>query len=245
MHEFFHRFLKTSFTISAMILVIMTIGHGGVTIGHAAGVGSTSKGSGKKTPFLPHCSYHIKKADLEWTGFKTTDKVPVRGTFKKIDYEAGKASTPLGVIKKAKFKISTSTVTSGDSLRDQRLAKKFFALMVGDISGEVTGVTPRFSLRGQPKDHLKDHPEDHSKGIIQLKLTMNGQSRPLKLRFQFKDPLSLRAQGKMNIFNFKGTKALNILSEECKNLHKGKDGISKTWSEVGLKVEIELEKTCL
>ena len=172
------------------------------------------------------CQYHIKKAHLEWVGFKTTDKTPVRGTFKKIKYESKKASQPWDVIRKAKFTIDASHVASGDSLRDKRLTEKFFKLMLGNISGKVTEV------KGQQQ------------GTIQLALTINGETRPLFLKFKLNRDLELKAQGQLDILNFKGNKALEALNQACAGLHKGKDGVSKTWSDVGIEVKIELEKSC-
>ena len=183
------------------------------------------------------CRYHIKKADLEWVGFKTTDRSPVRGTFKKINYKILKAdnpvttrppvtASPLDIIRQTQFTIDTSSVASGDSLRDHRLTKKFFQIMAGDISGRVTEV------------------KGHQRGTIQISLTMNGQQRPLNMKFQFNGELELKAQGQLDILNFGANQALQTLNKECEALHKGKDGVSKTWSEVELKVKIELEKSC-
>ena len=172
------------------------------------------------------CHYHIQRARLEWVGFKTTDKVPVRGTFKKIQYESIKARDPLDVMRQTTFNIDTSSVDSGDFLRDGRLAENFFKLMSGNILGRVT------NLRGSQE------------GSVQVALTMNGQERPLTLNFKRNGELALVARGQLNILDFNGNKALQSLNKICKDLHKGKDGVSKTWSDVELKIDIEWEKSC-
>ena len=172
------------------------------------------------------CYYHIQKAQLEWVGFKTAEKVPVRGTFKKIQYEPIKARDPLDVIRQTTFNIDTSSVDSGDLLRDKRLAENFFKLMSGNILGRVT------SLKGSQE------------GSIQVALTMNGQEKPLTLSFNRNGAMGLVARSQINILDFNGNKALQSLNKICKDLHKGKDGVSKTWSDVELKIDIEWEKSC-
>ena len=46
----------------------------------------------------------------------------------------------------------------------------------------------------------------------------------------------------MNMEDWKATKAIATLNKACFELHKGADGISKTWNEVLVKVEVHVDK---
>ena len=49
-------------------------------------------------------------------------------------------------------------------------------------------------------------------------------------------------EGTLNLEDFKAESALASISEACFDLHKGADGISKTWSEVGISAVVYLKK---
>ena len=40
----------------------------------------------------------------------------------------------------------------------------------------------------------------------------------------------------MNVTNWNASDALSSLNKVCIDLHRGADGVSKTWSEVGLNI---------
>jgi polyisoprenoid-binding protein YceI len=172
-----------------------------------------------------NCTYSIKEQKLEWTGFKTTKKLPVKGSFKKIKHNSTKAGTPHDLISSLKFSLDTSSVDSRNPVRDKRLVKSFFKLMKGSISGEIVQVKGK------------------NAGVAQVSLTMNGVTKPLAFRFKL-DGTKFSAVGRLDILDFQSSKALKALNKACFDLHKGPDGVSKTWSDVEIKISAELKKSC-
>ncbi len=45
----------------------------------------------------------------------------------------------------------------------------------------------------------------------------------------------------MNVNNWDAKNALTSLNNECKDLHKGTDGVSKTWEEVAINISSTFE----
>jgi hypothetical protein len=48
----------------------------------------------------------------------------------------------------------------------------------------------------------------------------------------------------VDVSQWNGLMAVESLNEACKDLHTGEDGVSKTWSEVNLSLEVELLSDC-
>ena len=172
-----------------------------------------------------NCTYSIVEQKLEWTGFKTSKKLPVKGSFNKINHNSTKANNPLELISSLKFVVDTSSVDSGNSVRDKRLVKSFFKLMKGQISGEIVQV------------------KGENSGVAQVSLTMNGVTKPLAFRFKL-EGAKFSATGRLDILDFQSSKALKALNDACLDLHKGPDGVSKTWSDVEIKISAQLKKGC-
>ena len=97
--------------------------------------------------------------------------------------------------------------------------------MKGSISGEIVKVKGK------------------NAGVAQVSLTMNGVTKPLAFRFNLEE-MKITALGRLDILNFQSSEALKALSKACFDLHKGPDGVSKTWSDVEIKITAELEKSC-
>jgi hypothetical protein len=47
---------------------------------------------------------------------------------------------------------------------------------------------------------------------------------------------SFNMKATMNVTNWNASDALSSLNKVCIDLHRGADGVSKTWSEVGLNI---------
>jgi len=72
-----------------------------------------------------------KSAVVHWTGYKTTDKVPVKGIFKQVEISGVKsAANPVEVIKNVKFIIPVTSIFSNDSIRDFKLTNFLFGKML-------------------------------------------------------------------------------------------------------------------
>ena len=48
----------------------------------------------------------------------------------------------------------------------------------------------------------------------------------------------------IDVSAWNGLMAVESLNEACKDLHAAEDGVSKTWSEVNLSLELELLSDC-
>ena len=150
---------------------------------------------------------------LEWTAYKTPEKLGVKGSFDTITLNnVSETGTIEGDIKGADFKVDTKTVNSNDPLRDGKLVEGFFKLMAGDITGKFI---------------------DFKEGKATVEITMNGVSTQKEFLYT-SDASSLALMGTIDIINdFDGSSAFNNLHELCKDLHMG-----KTWTEVDLNVTI-------
>ena len=151
---------------------------------------------------------------LEWTAFKTPEKVGVKGSFDSIELIGAKDTGKVEEdIKDATFKINSLTVNTTDPTRDAKLKDGFFNVMAG---GVITGKFVDF------KDN-KAHVE----------ITMNGVTAEKEFAYTVEGE-TLKIHGSIDIIkDFKGETAFNSIHELCKDLHMG-----KTWTDVDINVTI-------
>ncbi len=164
----------------------------------------------QEVPLAEKVTYQPK---LEWTAFKTPEKVGVKGTFNTIELNGAKDSGTIEEdIKEATFKIVPSSVNTTDPLRDGKLKDGFFAMMTGDITGKFI---------------------DFKEGKATVEITMNGVTVQKEFAYTATGGV-LKINGSIDIIaDFKGNKAFNSIHELCKELHAG-----KTWTDVEIAVEI-------
>lgn len=164
----------------------------------------------EEVPVAEKVSYLHK---LEWTAYKTPDKIGVSGTFNDIELSGAKDSGNIEQdIKDATFKVVTSTVNSKDQERDTKLFNSFFKLMAGDITGKFV---------------------DFKDGKATVEITMNGVTKQKEFTYTLIGN-TIALKGNIDIIaDFDGTKAFNSIHELCKELHA-----DKTWTEVDINVEI-------
>lgn len=154
---------------------------------------------------------------INWTAYKTTAKVPVKGQFSEITIENVKNdSTVLGALNGLKFKIPVSSLFTNDTLRDGKLKKFFFGSL------ENTSVIKGTVLL-------------NNENTSTVELTMNGITRELPIAYIITDN-RVTIVGNMELDNWQAKAALEALNLVCKDLHAGDDGISKTWSDVKIEV---------
>jgi len=150
-----------------------------------------------------------KDLKIQWTGYKTPDKVGVSGEFKMISGASTQGSNLVESLKKANISIVTTkdSVDSDKSSRDKRLANSFF---------ENTNITGRISKVTGKK--------------VTLEVTLFGKTAPIEMNYKINDH-QVVAEGTLDILSFSGSKQLAALNKACSSLHKG-----KTWSDVALKL---------
>ncbi len=157
-----------------------------------------------------------------WTGYKTTDKIAVKGQFMKLEFENIKAApTAREALNGIQFSIPVSSLFSNEESRDTKLKENFFAVMdhTDFISGSISV-------------------ENDSVATANIK--MNGIEKAIPLSY-FIDGQMLSMQGSFILDDFNALAALASLHEVCKDKHAGADGVSKTWNEVGINVESYLK----
>lgn len=159
---------------------------------------------------------------VEWTAYKTTDKLPVKGTFTTVNLDSyAEGSTVAAVLDGAEFSINAMEIATGDESRDTKIKDSFFGLMnePGVIKGEFV----------QSGDDWF------------VKLKMNGVTvEKLPAKVEITDNTAQIAAS-IQLVDFKALEVLEALNKACYDLHIGGDGISKTWEVVDIEASVSFE----
>lgn len=164
-------------------------------------------------------AYVLSEADnkVEWTAYKTTEKVPVKGKFKKVNVTSGgEGNTIKEAIHNTEFSIPVSSIFTSDTSRDFKIRKFFFGVM--DNTKLLSGTLMI---------------ENDSIGYTNI--TMNGVTEKLPFTYSINGK-QFSMTAKMDVLNWNAKHAVDSLNVACKDLHKGLDGVSKTWSEVAINI---------
>ncbi len=160
---------------------------------------------------------------LKWVAYKTTEKVGVGGEFGKIDIkEYQLAESKEGALDGVSFSVPVSSLFTGNKDRDWKLVNLFFGVM--DNTEFIKGTF---------------HQGENGEG--KLELEMNGTSSELPYNYSLKND-SIFITATMDVLNWNGQEAMDSLNVACYDLHKGKDGVSKTWSEVDINASVALQR---
>lgn len=182
------------------------------------------------------CQYSITpdSVKVNWSAFKTTAKVEVKGSFPSVKVEgAGKAKKSLKKLLEgvsAKIKIADQTgISTGNPARDQTLFEHFFSL---------------FAVKKPISGGIQDLKGDDAKGTFNLKLSMNGKTIQAPFTYARSEDGKLTAKGGIDVLGFGLDEPFQELHHTCEALHKGPDGVSRTWSEAEIYLTAEVVKTC-
>ncbi|MGB0882932.1 MAG: YceI family protein [Vicingaceae bacterium] len=178
------------------------------------------------------CFYSYNETNgtkVSWTAFKTTAKKPVGGQFNQINVSAGEKSTKItDVLNTVKFNIPTNSTNTANEERDAKIINSFFGAM--NATDLIIG-------------HVKNAEGDNNSGTCTFYLTLNNVEREVTLNYSLEDA-TVKLTGEIDLLDFSAENAVTSLNEVCGDLHKGEDGISKTWSIVELNIETTLNKVC-
>ncbi len=171
----------------------------------------------------------IKKYTVEalttsigWTAYKTSEKKPVSGKFNKVEItKQNSGSTVLEALNGLEFKIPVNSIFSKNKDRDAKLVNIFFGNMKD--TKEITGVITT-----------------NNKNSGSVKLKMNGITQELPITYIIDNQMAT-INATMNLDNWQAQAAIAALNTACKDLHKGTDGISKTWSQVTINIATYLK----
>jgi hypothetical protein len=164
-------------------------------------------------------SIDTNKTEINWTAYKTTDKVPVSGKFIELTIlKETAAENVADVLNGAEFSIPVSSIFSNNPDRDGKLKTIFFGAMKDT---ELLSGTIRI--------------ENKEEGFVDFK--MNGIIEKLPFNYSVTDNV-VSINAIMDTDTWKAQNALSALNEACFDLHKGADGVSKTWSDVAIAMTV-------
>lgn len=155
-----------------------------------------------------------------WTAYKFTEKKAVTGSFSKIKIELPKdPKNDADLIRGTHAVIDSLSVETGDLGRNANIAQGFFAKMKKGTEVQVSFAKPK-------------------KDSVEATLKMNGASKKLKFKIsRTENEMNLEATA--DIVKTLGlSESFESIQTLCKELHKGTDGVTKTWSEVAFKVTV-------
>ncbi|MGB0879366.1 MAG: YceI family protein [Polaribacter sp.] len=186
---------------------------------HFLGCKSETKKEEKKVETIKKAAFSLKKSknNINFTAYKTTEKIPVKGQFKKVNIiSGGEGNSIKEAINNTEFAVPVSSLFTKDTSRDFKVKKFFFAVM--DQTNLLSG---------------KLVVENDSVGYTTIK--MNGVTNKVPFNYTIvENKFSMNAT--IDIQKWNASAALKSLNEACKDLHKGTDGISKTWNDVALHI---------
>lgn len=177
------------------------------------------------------CTYSIDYSAIqfEWTAFKTTEKLAVKGTFDEIAVKNHREKGSLAdVVNETEFMIALNSINSKNEGRDEKLKKFFFGNL--NNSEYFKGVTSQYEGN-----------DTEGEVIIELHINEIGQNVVMKYKIE---EGRIHFEGKLNLLEWETQNSLDALNTACLDLHKGADGISKTWAEMDIAFSFPIEKNC-
>ena len=168
---------------------------------------------------------------ISWKAYKTPFKKGVGGTFDKVSYTAVKKEgiNFQEILVGSVITIDKKSVNSNNKGRDAKLVKFFFDMMEdAQINARIISIKPDPRVKGKPKT-----------GILITEITMNKVLKVVPMHYRF-DQGTLTATGTIDIFDFKGSAALQALNIACFEKHQG-----KTWNDVTIGFSTHIKALCL
>jgi len=166
----------------------------------------------------------ITTTELTWTAYKTSDQVPVEGTFKNIQLDGLKPDAlPLEALEGVSFKIQVDGLDSKNPDRDEKIMKYFFGNL--KFSNEITGILSKVNLEAK---------------TIDVALVLNDITQLITMDY-VENPDKIQLNGRVELKDFSALDALKELNKICFDLHKGEDGKSILWDFVDIKVSLNLQ----
>lgn len=165
--------------------------------------------------------------EVNFTAYKTTDKTPVGGTFKKFEItKTTTADTALEALNGSEFRIPVSSLFTNDATntRDAKIIEFFFGAM-----NNTEFITGTFKVA-----------EDET---CSIDITLNGETASITLEKEMIAENKYNFKGIMNLENWGAMDAVKSINKACEALHTGADGVSMTWSEVAVEANVTLKKS--
>lgn len=158
---------------------------------------------------------------VSWTAYKTTEKIGVGGSFTEITLNDTKTGTsPEAILEGATFSIPVSSLFTDNDDRDSKLKEFFFGVLKNKelISGTL----------------------NFKEGNCLLTIKLNDVEKQIPVTHEFKDN-RFSINSTIDLVDFGAEGAVASINKACYDLHKGADGVSKTWSEVAISGSVLFE----
>jgi hypothetical protein len=75
-----------------------------------------------------------------------------------------------------------------------------------------------------------------------IDVTLNGETANIPLDYTMLTENNITFKGVMNLEDWNALDAVASINQACKELHTGDDGVSKTWSDVAVQGQVQLQK---
>ena len=161
---------------------------------------------------------------VKWTAYKTTEKKGVGGEFTTVNFDEKTGASVQEALNNLSFSIPINSLFTNDATntRDAKIKESFFGAMLDTefLKGTINYVNNAYVAS----------------------LTMNGVTSNLPLDITITDERRVTMTGTMQLKDWDALGALESLNKVCFDLHKGPDGVSKTWEEVAIEVSTFLRK---
>ena len=165
--------------------------------------------------------------EINWKAYKTNEKTAVSGSFSEFSSDRnGKEYERIeDLVDGLNFSISSLSSSSSDAIRDLNLKNYFFKYL-----------TDNFKINGTLGRPINDS--------IDVYFDVLEKNNPI--RFAYSTYLTtskysnqiIQIKGKLNLVNQFNGEAFNSIHKQCFDLHKGSDGVSKTWEEVDVHIKV-------
>ena len=170
---------------------------------------------------IQYYQYNEGMTNFVWTAYKTTAKVGVEGGFNTIKVNSVEGSSPKEVIESIEFTIETSSVETNSEERNLKIAEYFFGTInAPTIEGKISSL--------------------NDDNVAVITITMNGISIDIEGEYTLEGP-AFSFNSSIDVTSWNGVPGIDALNAVCEDLHAGKDGISKLWTEVGLSFNTTLK----
>jgi len=178
----------------------------------------------EETPVAEKFVIKPEATSVKWTAYKTTEKVGVGGEFTTVNFDNKEGASPEEALNNLNFSIPISSLFTNDATntRDAKIKTSFFGAMVDTafLKGTIKYINNKYAAS----------------------LTMNGVTSDIPLDIEITDERRVKLTGTMNLKDWNALDALASLNKVCFDLHKGADGVSKTWEDVAIEVNTYLRK---
>lgn len=173
----------------------------------------------------PASVFNLSTTKVGFGAFKTTAKKEVKGWFENFELKGiTEADKVEDIFANASISIEVNSLETNNKGRNMTLLTEFFGKTTSSqtIKGKVLSFNPESS-------------------IAQLELLFNDVRHEIPFNYSLSgDTLSMT--GVLQLEDVNGMEALASINKACEALHKGDDGVSKTWSDVNIYLSTVLNK---